>query len=249
MSRTLINQRLKVWFDCWRLLCNFGNAVKIIYFCVDSTDDAFSVMIQRQHTSLDMETRFAPIKVSSAQKRFNNIMNNNLGREIPAIVGETAEKDKIRILFVCLGNICRSPAAETVMEGIVESRNCTERFVLDSAGLYGGHAGEPADKRMRVHASRRGYSITHRSRPVRVSDFDNFDLIVAMDQSNFDRLRDLAPSLEDERKVVRMIDFVKGFPYLDCVPDPYYDGAEGFELVLDLLEDGCVNLFEELCVK
>lgn len=170
-------------------------------------------------------------------------------REIPDVVEKLAGKDKIRILFVCLGNICRSPAAEGVMRAIVEKEGAEKRFELDSAGLYGGHAGELPDRRMRVHAFQRGYSLIHRSRPVRMSDFEDFDLIVAMDHSNFDRLRNMAPTLEDERKVVRMIDFVKGFPKWDCVPDPYYEGAEGFELVLDLLEDGCFNLFEILSVK
>ena len=170
-------------------------------------------------------------------------------REMPEAALELAGKDKVRILFVCLGNICRSPAAEGVMRAIVEREGAENRFELDSAGLYGGHAGELPDRRMRVHAFQRGYNLTHHSRPVRPSDFDNFDLIVAMDHSNYDRLRAMAPTVEDERKVVRMIDFVNGFPQCDCVPDPYYDGAEGFELVLDLLEDGCVNLFDVLAVK
>ncbi len=170
-------------------------------------------------------------------------------REIPQSVRNLIGKEKIRILFVCLGNICRSPAAEGVMRAIVEREGEEDRFEIDSAGLYGGHAGELPDRRMRVHAFQRGYNLTHHSRPVRMSDFDDFDLIVAMDHSNYDRLRGFAPTLEDEKKVVRMIDFVKGFPQCDCVPDPYYDGAEGFELVLDLLEDGCFNLFEVLSVK
>lgn len=169
-------------------------------------------------------------------------------REIPEVVRELAGKDKIKILFVCLGNICRSPAAEGVMRDIVNEHGAGGRFELDSAGLYGGHAGELPDRRMRVHAFQRGYNLVHHSRPVRISDFEEFDLIVAMDHSNYDRLRQMAPTTEDERKVVRMIDFVKGFPNFDCVPDPYYDGAEGFETVLDLLEDGCINLFDILSV-
>lgn len=154
--------------------------------------------------------------------------------------------DKKRILFVCLGNICRSPAAQGVMQAMIDEKGLEERFELDSAGLYGGHAGDLPDSRMRVHAYQRGYRLTHRSRPVRESDFDKFDLIVAMDDSNYDRLRRLAPTVEDERKIVKMIDFVKGFPQCDCVPDPYYEGAAGFELVLDLLEDGCRNMLDAL---
>lgn len=153
---------------------------------------------------------------------------------------------KKKILFVCLGNICRSPAAQGIMQSLIDSEGLQNEFELDSAGLYGGHAGDLPDSRMRVHASNRGYRLTHRSRQVKASDFDNFDLIVAMDDSNYSRLKSLAPTLEDEKKVVRMIDYVKGFPQYHSVPDPYYEGAEGFEIVLDLLEDGCRNMLEEL---
>ena len=153
---------------------------------------------------------------------------------------------KKRILFVCLGNICRSPAAQGIMQSLIEKEGLQDNFELDSAGLYGGHAGDLPDQRMRVHAYKRGYNLTHRSRPVRSSDFSNFDLIVAMDDSNFSRLRAMAPTVEDEKKVFRMIDYVKGFPQYHSVPDPYYEGAEGFEIVLDLLEDGCRNMLQQL---
>lgn len=99
---------------------------------------------------------------------------------------------------------------------------------------------------MRVHAARRGYELSHRARQVRESDFERFDLIIAMDDSNFDRLRQMAPTPDDERKVVRMADFFSSHPWADCVPDPYYDGAEGFENALDLIEDGCNTLLRKL---
>lgn len=167
-------------------------------------------------------------------------------REIPEAARRLAGKKEVSILFVCLGNICRSPAAQGVMESIVSDSGMRDRITLDSAGLYAGHAGELPDSRMRAHAIRRGYNLTHRSRPVRQSDYDDFDLIVAMDHSNYDRLRGFAPTVEAQQKVVRMIDFVAGYPQCDCVPDPYYEGAEGFELVLDLLEDGCRHLLATL---
>ena len=157
--------------------------------------------------------------------------------------------DKVRILFVCLGNICRSPAAHGVMERLVEERGVADRFEIDSAGLYGGHAGDLPDNRMRAHARRRGLNLTHRSRQVRESDFDRFDIIVAMDDSNYDRLRAMAPTPEDEKKVVKMADFFTQHPWADCVPDPYYDGAEGFENALDLIEDGCLTLLERVQSK
>lgn len=155
-------------------------------------------------------------------------------------------KDKTKILFVCLGNICRSPAAQGVMEKLVEERGVADKYEIDSAGLYGGHAGDLPDSRMRVHARRRGLELTHRSRQVRESDFDRFDIIVAMDDSNYDRLRRMAPSPEDEAKVVKMADYFTLHPWADCVPDPYYEGAEGFEKALDLIENGCNGLLNRL---
>ena len=89
-----------------------------------------------------------------------------------------------RILFVCLGNICRSPAAEGIMRHLVEERGLTDLFVIDSAGTYGGHAGDLPDPRMRSHAARRGYSLEHRSRKITGEDFDRFDLIIGMDDMN-----------------------------------------------------------------
>lgn len=153
---------------------------------------------------------------------------------------------KKRILFVCLGNICRSPAAQAIMEKMLKDLHLENDFEIDSAGLYGGHAGELPDKRMRQHALRRGYLLEHRSRPVKSSDFEDFDYIICMDDSNFYRLQQLSPTLETERKITRMIDYVRGFPQYHYLPDPYYEGAEGFELVLDLLEDGCRNLIQSI---
>lgn len=153
-------------------------------------------------------------------------------------------EDKTKILFVCLGNICRSPAAQGIMQDIIDKEGLGNKFYLDSAGLYGGHAGDLPDQRMRVHAIRRGYNLTHKSRKVRQSDFYNFDLIVAMDDSNYSQLKAMAPTIEDEKKVVKMIDYINGFPGYDYVPDPYYEGSEGFELVLDMLEEGCRVLVE-----
>lgn len=149
---------------------------------------------------------------------------------------------KIRVLFVCLGNICRSPAAEGVAAAMAEQRGVAGRFEFDSAGFYGGHAGCLPDLRMRRAASYRGYTLEHHSRTVRLSDYSCFDMILGMDDANIDDLHDHAPTLDDVRKVARMSDFATAFPSFRSVPDPYYEGAGGFELVLDLLEDACSNL-------
>ena len=156
------------------------------------------------------------------------------------------DTEKYKILFVCLGNICRSPAAQGVMQRLVDERGLTDRFYIDSAGMGSWHAGDLPDKRMRVHARSRGYELTHRARVVKSHDFDDFDLIVGMDASNVDELRDLAATIEQQDKVVMMGGFISHYPNYDHVPDPYYEGSEGFELVLDLLEDACVNLLNRI---
>ena len=156
------------------------------------------------------------------------------------------ESGKYSVLFVCLGNICRSPAAQAVMQAMVDERGLTDRFYIDSAGTGGWHIGDLPDKRMRVHARPRGYELTHRARKVQVSDFEDFELIVGMDDANVDDLRDLAASPQQQDKVVMMGDYIRQFPNYDYVPDPYYEGSEGFELVLDLLEDSCENLLNQI---
>ena len=149
-----------------------------------------------------------------------------------------------RILFVCMGNICRSPAAEGVMLKKVKEKGLESFYHIDSAGTYGYHQGELPDSRMRAHASRRGYNLTSRSRLVTGADFEQFDLIIGMDDDNIRNLKRIAPNPELQRKICRMTDFCRTY-FADCVPDPYYGGASGFELVLDLLEDACDGLIAE----
>lgn len=150
--------------------------------------------------------------------------------------------EKTKILFVCLGNICRSPSAEAVFASYVEKNNLKDKFIIDSAGTSAYHEGEPADKRMQKHAVKRGYSLTSISRKFNPStDFDNFDLIVAMDDQNYYDLKDMARTVEDKNKIVKMADYTDKFDY-DHIPDPYFGGEEGFEIVLDLLEDAAEGL-------
>ena len=151
--------------------------------------------------------------------------------------------NKYKVLFVCLGNICRSPAAQGVFEHIVRENGTDDRIEADSAGTYSGHRGELPDRRMRNAALYRGYALTHKARPVSGLDFLDFDYIIAMDDQNYEDLMHLAPSVEDSRKIRRMAEFFTTHK-ISYVPDPYYMGVEGFSHVLDLLEEGCRNLFE-----
>ena len=128
-------------------------------------------------------------------------------------------KEKKKILFVCLGNICRSSSAEGVMRHLIEEAGREDEFVIDS-----------------------GYNLTHRSRPVCTDDFYEFDLIIGMDDRNIDDLKERAPSVEACGKIHRMTEYCTKFAHADYVPDPYYGGAEGFEYVLDILEDACAGL-------
>lgn len=153
------------------------------------------------------------------------------------------KEEKLRLLFVCLGNICRSPSAEGVMKKLVKESGLEHEIEIDSAGILSIHQGELPDPRMRKHASDRGYLLDSRSRPVKIADFYNFDLIIGMDDQNIQDLKKLAPDLESSSKIHRMSEYLITHVY-DHIPDPYYGGAEGFELVLDLLEDACSGLLE-----
>ena len=150
-----------------------------------------------------------------------------------------------RILFVCLGNICRSATAEAVMKYLVREKGLEGEFEIDSAGILDYHEGELADPRMRAAARKRGYLIDHRSRPVRTEDFYRFDWIVGMDDRNIDDLKERAPGVDEEKKIVRMADYCVN-TQVTYVPDPYYGGEDGFEHVMDILEDTCAGLLTSL---
>lgn len=155
------------------------------------------------------------------------------------------QQSKTKILFVCLGNICRSPLAETIMNDLLEKRGLQDFYSVDSAGIIDYHEGERADYRMRCHASFRGYDITHLSRPVAKNDFDTFDLIIGMDNQNVRDLQSLAETEQQRDKIQKMTIYCPEFNR-DTVPDPYYGGDAGFELVINMLEKGCANLIDAL---
>lgn len=152
-----------------------------------------------------------------------------------------------KILFVCLGNICRSPAAEGVFKHFLQQQAHAESIFVDSAGTIGFHQGKPADARMRKAAQSRNIQLTSRARQVCRGDLDRFDLVVAMDRSNLEDLKDLHPNpsaqlimlgacLPNQQHAVLGPD----------VPDPYYGGEDGFEHVLNMLEEACEGLWQRL---
>lgn len=146
------------------------------------------------------------------------------------------------VLFVCLGNICRSPAAEGIMQYLVDQAGLRNEYFIDSAGISAAHAGNKADSRMIETAVARGYSLTSRSRPFDgASDFDRFDLIVTMDESNLEAVQSYATNDSQKLKVVPATSFLKKVK-ISRIPDPYYGGLDGFDHVLDLLEECCENL-------
>ncbi len=154
--------------------------------------------------------------------------------------------EKKKILFVCLGNICRSPSAEAVFTGLVKSRGLESEFEIDSAGTSGWHVGEQADQRMQKHAVKRGYNLTSISRKFNPNiDFDHFDYIIGMDDDNIRSLKNMARNKANLSKIYKMTYFASSTEY-DEVPDPYYGGEQGFELVLDLLEDACEGLLKKI---
>ncbi len=141
------------------------------------------------------------------------------------------------VLFVCLGNICRSPAAEAVFNTHLATQGLTEQFTADSAGTIGHHAGHPADGRMRDAGAARGHTLTSVARQVVRDDFDRFNLVVAMDQSNLEDLLDAGANPDRTRLLGTFLpDYDDDIDTPQEVPDPYYGGDRGFEVVLNLLE-------------
>ena len=154
-------------------------------------------------------------------------------------------KQKIRVLFVCMGNICRSPLAEGIFRDLVDRAGLTERFEIDSAGIGDWHAGELPDSRTRAVAQRRGLQLTSRARQVIVHDLDRFDLILAMDEDNLRGLTRLRAQAPAKTEVRRLLEFDPEAGTMD-VPDPYYGGEDGFERVHDMIERACIALLKHI---
>ena len=153
--------------------------------------------------------------------------------------------DKFGVLFVCTGNICRSPTAEAIFRKLVADAGKAATFTADSAGTHGYHVGEPPDSRAQKAAAKRSYDLSAlRARTVEDADFQRFDLILAMDQEHYAILSRIAGSAADH-KLKLMMSYARRFKERD-VPDPYYGGPQEFERVLDMLEDAAKGLLESL---
>ncbi len=156
------------------------------------------------------------------------------------------KKKKHSVLFICLGNICRSPAAEGIMKAKVEARGLQDEFLVDSAGIGSWHVGQLPDSRMRRCGAAHGYRFDSHARQFRKSDFQDFDHIVVMDNDNYRAITSMAASVEEKKKVVRMADFLRRHREYTIVPDPYYGDEDDFELVITLLEDALEGLLDSI---
>lgn len=156
----------------------------------------------------------------------------------------SAANPRPHILFVCLGNICRSPAAEIIFRKLVTDAGRADEFQIDSAGTLSYHQGSPPDPRMSEALQRHGFTVTGRARQIVAEDFKHFDLIVTMDESNLAEVRRLDPSGASHPKIRPLVSYCRSHDDLR-VPDPYYGGRRGFDHVIELLEDGCQGILAQ----
>ena len=154
-------------------------------------------------------------------------------------------KERVSVLFVCLGNICRSPTSEGVFRSVAENQNLDFELFVDSAGTAGYHIGHPPDSRAIRAANRRGVDLTNlRARRITHQDYEQFDYIIGMDRWNYDDLKEMAPS-DYKGRVCLFMEFASGWDN-DEIPDPYYGGPNGFEQVLDMVENASAGLLEDI---
>ncbi|MCR4316410.1 MAG: low molecular weight phosphotyrosine protein phosphatase [Planctomycetes bacterium] len=154
----------------------------------------------------------------------------------------------VKVVFVCLGNICRSPTAEAVFQDMAHKRGVADKFEIDSAGVGNWHVGDRPDYRQAHAAEQRGYRLDSFARQIKKSDFDHYDLILSMDQSVHDSLIGMAKTETHRAKIKLFREFDPDSKGEKEVPDPYYGGPEGFGEVISIVERGCRNLLEQILV-
>ena len=154
----------------------------------------------------------------------------------------------MKLLFVCLGNICRSPAAENIMNAQIKRAGLGAEIICDSAGTSSYHGGDTPDRRMTESLKKRGYVVQGRARQFFPEDFEQFDLILAMDRDNYRNILAQDRQGKYKNKVKMICDYAQNHPDQE-VPDPYYGGQAGFEHVIDLLEDACGNLLTAIALE
>jgi len=152
----------------------------------------------------------------------------------------------VNVCFVCLGNICRSPTAEGIMNTLIQDAKLQDRITTDSAGTSAFHEGEPPDPRSQKAAAERGYILNSRARAFRKSDIQSFDYIVAMDTANRDYILQMCSSESQKEKLHLLRDFDANSPSGSSVPDPYYGGTQGFSNVIDICKRSCEGLLENI---
>jgi len=166
------------------------------------------------------------------------------GMNAPAAAASAAPRP-YGVLFVCMGNICRSPTAHGVFQALVERAGLADRVEVDSAGTHSYHVGAPPDARSQAHALQRGYDLSgQRARQLQAADFERFDLVLVMDWDNLALAEQHCPPGQ-RRKLRRLAEFFRQHSS-PVVPDPYQGAAQGFEEVLDLVEDGCNSLLQHV---
>jgi len=155
----------------------------------------------------------------------------------------------MRILFVCLGNICRSPTAEAVMRSLVTEAGLADEIEVESAGTGNWHAGEPPDPRATETAAERGVELVGSARQIDAADFENFDLLIAMDRANHAELLRMAPNADARDRVGLLREFDPEAPDADPapgVPDPYFGGGDGFAEVIEIVDRCCASLLDSI---
>lgn len=156
---------------------------------------------------------------------------------------------KEKILFVCLGNICRSPAADGILKAQVRERGLDHLFEIDSCGIGSWHIGQLPDSRMRRHGHDHGYRFDHRARQISKDDFTRFDRIIVMDNDNYRAVSSLAPDKSYLDKVEMIARYLRHHKGQTTVPDPYYGNDRDFEFVIELLEDACEGIIDDILTK